>query len=683
MALTRLPKLAELLQAGTLSSGAFSSLTNSGGGKYRPKDLETSLDFLLDFTVPLGHVLYQDANFVVETLPSSQLDLNATLHLDANFEWFKLTAIQAQINGRASFELDVHARAALAKSLENSIPLITPVHSVYGGFIGPVPVWVDVVLEVEAGYTADFSTSADITTGIGALKTISVGRKWDVVNGWQPIFDNPPVSLTLLGPTWQVERSADIRAYLQPKVSLLIYSLAGVAADLEPYLELSGSAQLSPPQWDLGLYAGLDSTIGLDLSVWDDSLGDLPSMTLNLIPRQTLWHASGPPSQPTAPQITAQPQSQTASLGSTVSFYVQAQGSAPLSYCWYKNGLPLTDDTCVAGSRSSALRIASIQSSDAGNYTVRVSNQAGSMSSGGAIVTVLGAAPVGMGLIPAGSFTMGNCMDPSEGDPNELPLHTAYVSAFYMDKFLVTKSLWDTVYQWAIAHGYTFDYGGSGKASTHPVQRIDWYDCVKWCNARSEKEGRVPAYYTNAGQSVVAVYRAAINELATNFVNWNSGYRLPTEAEWEKAARGGASGHRFPWSDADTINWSRANYWSYWSGGLPYDPYDVNSASDYNPTWTDGDTPYTTPVGSFAANGYGLYDMAGNVSQWCWDGYGAYSSDSQTDPRGPASYGWRMYRSGSWSSHALSCRTAGRIAVTPITEGYGLGFRCVLPSGQP
>ena len=145
---------------------------------------------------------------------------------------------------------------------------------------------------------------------------------------------------------------------------------------------MAGSAQLNPPQWDLGLYAGLDSTIGLDLSVWDDSLGDLPSITLNLIPQQTLWHVSGPPSQPTPPQITVQPQSQTASSGSTVSFSVQAQGSAPLSYCWYKNGLYLTDDTRITGSASSTLRIANVQSSDAASYTVRVSNQAGSVSSG-------------------------------------------------------------------------------------------------------------------------------------------------------------------------------------------------------------------------------------------------------------------------------------------------------------
>jgi formylglycine-generating enzyme required for sulfatase activity len=245
-------------------------------------------------------------------------------------------------------------------------------------------------------------------------------------------------------------------------------------------------------------------------------------------------------------------------------------------------------------------------------------------------------APSGMALIPAGSFTMGDSLD---GDSYALPLHTVYVSAFYMDKYDVTKALWDTVYQWAIAHGYTFDNAGSGEASTHPVQTIDWYDCVKWCNARSEKEGRVPAYYTDAGLSV----RYRTGQVAP-YVSWSSGYRLPTEAEWEKAARGGFSGQRFPWGN--TISWSQANYFAGpLSAGGP--GYDVNPTSGLNPAWTSGGYPYTTPVGSFAANGYGLYDMAGNVWQWCWDWYGSYSSGSQSDPRGPPSGSIRVYRGGS------------------------------------
>jgi formylglycine-generating enzyme required for sulfatase activity len=280
-------------------------------------------------------------------------------------------------------------------------------------------------------------------------------------------------------------------------------------------------------------------------------------------------------------------------------------------------------------------------------------------------------APSGMALIPAGSFTMGNCMDPSEGDSDELPLHTVYVSAFYMDKYDVTKALWDTVYQWAIAHGYTFDYPGSGKASSHPVQTIDWYDCVKWCNARSEKEGRVPAYYTDAGLGV----RYRTGQVAP-YVSWSSGYRLPTEAEWEKAARGGASGQRFPWGN--TISWSQANYYAYPSGYA----YDVNPTSGYDPTFATGGGPYTSPVGYFAANGYGLYDMAGNVWQWCWDWYGSYSSGSQTDPRGPASGSARVVRGGGWGSGAIGCRTAFRDDYNPSPSNGDIGFRSVLPSGQ-
>jgi len=86
--------------------------------------------------------------------------------------------------------------------------------------------------------------------------------------------------------------------------------------------------------------------------------------------------------------------------------------------------------------------------------------------------------PAGMALIPAGSFTMGDTLD---GETDALPLHTVQVSAFYMDKYDVTKTLWDTVYEWATNHGYSFDFPGSGKAANHPVQTIDWYDMVKWC----------------------------------------------------------------------------------------------------------------------------------------------------------------------------------------------------------
>ncbi len=281
-------------------------------------------------------------------------------------------------------------------------------------------------------------------------------------------------------------------------------------------------------------------------------------------------------------------------------------------------------------------------------------------------------APVGMAFIPAGSFTMGASLD---YDSAAIPLHSVYVSAFYMDKYEVTKSLWDSVYQWATNYGYSFDFSdsGQGKATNHPAQMMTWYDAVKWCNARSEKEGRVPAYYTDAG--LTTRYRTGQVDVQTNWVNWGTGYRLPTEAEWEKAARGGMSGKRFPWGD--TISQTQANYYGQTSYSYDLGPNGYNSIGSVG-----GTSPATSPTGSFAANGYGLCDMAGNVWEWCWDSYGVYTSSSQTDPRGPASFGSRVYRGGGWGHVAYYCRTANRNGDSPDGRFDYLGFRSVLPPSQ-
>ena len=280
--------------------------------------------------------------------------------------------------------------------------------------------------------------------------------------------------------------------------------------------------------------------------------------------------------------------------------------------------------------------------------------------------------PANMVLIPAGLFQMGDSLD---GETDALPLHSVYVSAFYMDTNLVSYALWQQVYQWATSHGYSFDFAGSGKAANHPVQHINWYDCVKWCNARSEMEGRTPAYYTGASQTVV--YRSGAIDLSSACVNCSAGYRLPTEAEWEKAARGGLSGDRFPWGN--TIDWSHANYFA-----DPVDySYDINPTSGSDPAFNDGVMPYTSPVGYFAPNGYGLHDMAGNVWGWCWDWYGSYSSGSQSDPRGASSGSRRVNRGGCWDGYAFGCRAARRYADYPTFWDRDVGFRSVLPPGQP
>ncbi len=280
-------------------------------------------------------------------------------------------------------------------------------------------------------------------------------------------------------------------------------------------------------------------------------------------------------------------------------------------------------------------------------------------------------APAGMALIPVGSFQMGDSV--GDGSWDELPVHTVFVSAFYMDKYEVTKKLWEDVRAWGIGNGYVDLKLGDGKAATHPVQNVNWYDVVKWCNARSQKEGRVAAYYADA--ALTQVYKTG---QVAPYVRWDTGYRLPTEAEREKAARGGSSGHRFPWSDADTITHSRATYWSA-SGSA----YDVSPTHGYHPAYQVGGSPYTSPVGSFAPNGYGLYDMAGNVWEWCWDWHGAYSAGYQADPHGPSAGSYRVFRGGGWDYFAFRCRAAYRGSnFTPDEWVNVSGFRSAMPTGR-
>lgn len=252
-------------------------------------------------------------------------------------------------------------------------------------------------------------------------------------------------------------------------------------------------------------------------------------------------------------------------------------------------------------------------------------------------------APKGFALIPGGGFEMG---DPhNEGFDGESPVHTVFVSDFYMETTEVTLELWEKVREWGWVNGYHDLPRGEGKGPDHAAHSIYWRHAMQWCNARSEMEGLSPCYYSDDEKTEVG--RKDYWVITHERVDWTAnGYRLPTEAEWEKAARGGLRGKRFPWGD--TISHEQANYYS---DGSRH--YDLSRKEGFHPDSNQRKSPFTLPVKSLPANNYGLYDMSGGVWEWCWDAYydHYYSVSPAINPLGPEQV-WRskVMRGGAWTS---------------------------------
>ena len=233
------------------------------------------------------------------------------------------------------------------------------------------------------------------------------------------------------------------------------------------------------------------------------------------------------------------------------------------------------------------------------------------------------AIPKNMVFVEGGSFQMG-----SNDESDEKPVHQVTVSSFWIGKYEVTQAEWKEVMG---------SNPSNWKGDQLPVESVSWYDAVDYCNKRSIKEGLTPCY-SGSGAGITC--------------NWNAnGYRLPTEAEWEYAARGGKHSKGYKYSGSNDI------------GSVAW--YDGNSGSK------------TNRVGTKAANELGLHDMSGNVWEWCWDWYdsGYYAKSPGSDPRGAGSGSYRGLRGGSWGFGDGYCRVAGRSFNGPGYGDCGLGLR--------
>jgi formylglycine-generating enzyme required for sulfatase activity len=229
----------------------------------------------------------------------------------------------------------------------------------------------------------------------------------------------------------------------------------------------------------------------------------------------------------------------------------------------------------------------------------------------------------------------------SGGENNERPVRTVTVSSFLMGIYPVTQKEWFDVMRTTIQQQRDMadrSWFLRRVGDNYPMYYISWHEAVEYCNRRSLREGLTPAY-SGSGNNITLDRTA-------------SGYRLPTEAEWEFAAKGGNKDYLiFEYSGSNSVD-AVAWYFGNSGGG-------------------------TRPVGTKAPNSLGLYDMSGNVLEWCWDWYGTYPNTAQTDPVGASSGALRVFRGGSWGLSAMYVRSAFQYYGAPSIRSDNIGFRVV------
>ena len=293
---------------------------------------------------------------------------------------------------------------------------------------------------------------------------------------------------------------------------------------------------------------------------------------------------------------------------------------------------------------------------------------------------------IDMVYIKSGDFLMGSVFNSKmPSDKDEMPAFMVSISGFYMGKYEISYGQWKYIYDWAITNGYDFDNSGRAGASysvivtlgeendsgtgnkSHPVVGISWYDIIKWCNAKSEMDGLTPIYYIDSMKQ--NVYRKGIVDVTVTMVLWNGdGYRLPTEAEWEYAARAGSK-TVFPWGNSYREMYKYANSLDITASSFIRSKTYIRVKDMY----TD-----TAPVYVYMPNDFGIYNMIGNVWEWVFDFYGPYRDVHKKNPKGESRGYKRVIRGGSfYTSFVEGLKSANRYEEAPTLSDSFTGFRIV------
>lgn len=253
--------------------------------------------------------------------------------------------------------------------------------------------------------------------------------------------------------------------------------------------------------------------------------------------------------------------------------------------------------------------------------------------------------PIEMVSVPAGTFYMGNTLD--FGDDDEHPVHLVTLNAFSIGKYEITQKQWTDVMD-------TYPIMNSGTGPDRPVYNVSWYEILKFCNLRSLADGLTPAYYIRNSTDPADWGEVPYDnngDWNDVFCNWSAnGYFMPTEAEWEYAARGAADNPNYEFSGSNNIN---------------------------NVAWYSSNSGYEChPVGELPANSLGIHDMTGNVAELCWDSYThGYPSGHLNNPHSSSGSNLKVIRGGHFYGSADDCRLANRDHDMTYDHGGAVGFR--------